>query len=85
MGAVEVERTTRETQMIGLRYPKPGVGLASLSGEWNPWARPDLCLTLSVANLFDAEARRHASFLKDYAPPAGRNVRVGLSAGMEVG
>ncbi|MGV3458052.1 hypothetical protein [Sphingomonas sp.] len=33
-----------------------------------------------AASLFDAEARRRASFLKAYAPLAGRDVRVGLSA-----
>ena len=32
--------------------------------------------TLSGNNLFDVNARRHASFLKDYAPLAGRDIRV---------
>ena len=32
-------------------------------------------LTLSANNIFDVEARRHASFLKDYAPLAGRDIR----------
>jgi iron complex outermembrane receptor protein len=31
-------------------------------------------------NIFDADARRHASFLKDFAPLAGRDVRVTLRA-----
>jgi len=30
---------------------------------------------LSVNNLFDVEARRHASFTKDFAPLAGRDIR----------
>jgi iron complex outermembrane receptor protein len=29
-----------------------------------------------VNNLFDVDARRHASFLKDYAPLAGRDFRI---------
>jgi iron complex outermembrane receptor protein len=36
----------------------------------------ELSLTLSANNIFDVNARRHASFLKDYAPIAGRDVRL---------
>lgn len=74
------ERTTRQTRTTGFESATPGFTLVNLSGDWKPWAGRDLRLTLSVANLFDAEARRHASFLKDYAPLTGRDVRVGLSA-----
>ena len=35
-----------------------------------------LALTLSANNIFNVEARRHASFLKDYAPLAGRDFRI---------
>jgi iron complex outermembrane receptor protein len=31
---------------------------------------------LSANNIFDVDARRHASFLKDYAPLAGSDIRV---------
>ena len=31
---------------------------------------------LSANNIFDVEARRHASFLKDFAPLAGRDIRL---------
>jgi iron complex outermembrane receptor protein len=33
-------------------------------------------ITLSANNIFDVDARRHASFLKDYAPLGGRDLRV---------
>jgi len=33
-------------------------------------------ITLSANNIFDVDARRHASFLKDFAPLAGRDVRI---------
>jgi iron complex outermembrane receptor protein len=33
-------------------------------------------ITVSANNIFDVEARRHASVLKDYAPLAGRDIRV---------
>lgn len=58
----------------------PGFTLVNLSGDWKPCAERDLRLTLSVANLLDAKARRHASFLTVYTPLAGCDVRVGLSA-----
>jgi iron complex outermembrane receptor protein len=37
---------------------------------------PGMSLTLSANNIFDVAARRHVSFLKDYAPLAGRDLRV---------
>ena len=33
-------------------------------------------IILSANNIFDTVARRHASFLKDYAPLAGRDLRI---------
>ena len=33
-------------------------------------------IILSANNIFDVDARRHASFLKDYAPLAGRDFRI---------
>ena len=77
---VEAERTTRQKRTTGFETATPGFTLVSLSGDWKPWADRELRLTLSAANLFNAEARRHASFLKDYAPLAGRDLRLGLSA-----
>ena len=77
---VEGERMTRQTRTTGFESATPGFTLVNLSGDWKPWAGRDLRFTLSVANLFDVEARRHASFLKDYAPLAGRDIRIGMSA-----
>ncbi|WP_333572707.1 TonB-dependent receptor [Sphingomonas sp.] len=39
---------------------------------------PGTTLTLSANNLFDVEARRASSYLKDYAPLAGRDLRATL-------
>jgi iron complex outermembrane receptor protein len=48
--------------------------------DWRPFDdRPDLSLSLAVNNLFDVEARRSTSLLKDYAPLAGRDVRLTLN------
>jgi iron complex outermembrane receptor protein len=47
-----------------------------------PWGKDkDVSLLLSANNIFDVVARRHASFLKDYAPLAGRDLRVTLRFG----
>lgn len=42
-----------------------------------PWGteRP-VTFALSANNIFDVDARRHASFLKDFAPLAGRDIRL---------
>ena len=37
---------------------------------------PTLTLSLQGNNLFDVDARRHSSLLKDYAPLAGRDIRL---------
>lgn len=38
-------------------------------------------LLVSANNLFDVEARRHSSFLKDFAPLAGRDIRATVRVG----
>jgi iron complex outermembrane receptor protein len=51
--------------------------LVNASLDWHPIsAKPELTLSLQGNNLFDVNARRHSSLLKDYAPLAGRDVRV---------
>ena len=44
-------------------------------------ANPKISLTLSANNIFDVDARRHSSFLKDFAPLAGRDLRATLRVG----
>jgi iron complex outermembrane receptor protein len=56
--------------------------MVNASLDWHPLAEdPQLTLSLTGNNLFNVNARRHASDLKDYAPLAGRDIR--LSARME--
>ena len=43
-------------------------------------SKQDVQLRVSVLNIFDVEARQHASFLKDVVPLPGRNVRFSISA-----
>ena len=52
--------------------PTPGYTMVNASLDWHPFAaNPELTLSLTGNNLFDVDARRHASELKDYAPLAG--------------
>ena len=40
--------------------------------------RPELSVVLSANNIFDVDARRHASFLQDFAPLPGRDLRASV-------
>ena len=73
----EVERVTAQNHTAPNETATPGYTMVNLELAWRPWGedRP-LSFTLSGNNLFDVNARRHASFLKDYAPLAGRDIRV---------
>ena len=72
-----VERAAAQTRVAPFETPTPGYTLVNAEIGWRPWgeARP-LSLIVSANNIFNVNARRHASFLKDYAPLAGRDFRV---------
>src|SRR3546814_8302589 len=68
---VEVEWTDDQTRVAQFETPTDGFTLVNASLSWRPL--PDtknLTLMLSANNIFDIEARRHASFTKDYVPLA---------------
>lgn len=73
----EVERVTGQDRIAAQETATPGYTMVNLEASWRPWGneRP-LTLLVSANNLFDVDARRHASVLKDYAPLAGRDIRV---------
>ena len=73
----EVERVTAQTRTAPNETATPGFTEVNASIGWKPWGqdRP-VTFLLSANNLFDVSARRHASFLKDYAPLAGRDIRI---------
>ena len=79
----EVERVTAQARVAAFETATPGYTLVNAEFSWRPWGkhRP-LSLLLSANNIFDVTARRHASFLKDYAPLAGRDFR--LTARLEI-
>jgi iron complex outermembrane recepter protein len=75
----EVEHVTAQNRVAAFETATPAYTMVNLSMAWRPWGnlRP-LSLFVSANNLLDAEARRHASFLKDFAPLAGRDIRLGM-------
>jgi iron complex outermembrane receptor protein len=55
----------------------PGYTMLNASLDYHPFAaNPELTLSLQGNNLFDVDARRATSVLKDYAPLAGRDIRL---------
>ncbi len=73
----EVEWTDDQTRIAPFETATKGFTLVNASLTWRPL--PDtknLSLTLAADNIFDVDARRHASFTKDYVPLAGRDIRI---------
>lgn len=78
-GRVEVEHSFAQDRITAFETPTDGFTLVNASISWKPFgADSHTSLTLSANNLFDVEARRHTSVLKDYAPLAGRDLRATL-------
>jgi iron complex outermembrane receptor protein len=77
----EVEHSFRQDRVAGAyETPTDGFTLVNASLGLKPFgATNPTTLTLSANNIFDVVARRHASFLKDFAPLAGRDLRATLS------
>ena len=74
---LEVEHVFAQNRVAAFETTTPGYTLVNLTATWRPMGEHNpLSLVLSGNNLFDVEARRHASYLKDYAPLAGRDIRV---------
>ncbi len=78
-GRIEVERAIAQNRLASFETRTPGYTLVNASVTWKPFgaANPTAVL-VSANNIFDVEARRHASFLKDSAPLPGRDIRVTL-------
>jgi iron complex outermembrane receptor protein len=81
-GRLEVEHAFRQDRNAPLETETGGYTLLSASLDWHPL--PDnekLTLGIAANNIFDVVARRHSSLLKDYAPLAGRDIRLTASFG----
>jgi iron complex outermembrane receptor protein len=63
--------------------PTRGYTMVNASASISPFGADNrTTLTVSANNIFDVDARRHASFLKDFAPLAGRDIRATLRVGL---
>lgn len=79
---LEVEWVDGQTRIAPFETATSGYHLVNASIAVRPWGEDkDVSLLLSANNIFDVVARRHASFLKDYAPLAGRDLRITLRFG----
>jgi iron complex outermembrane receptor protein len=82
-GRIEVEHAFAHIRTAPIETGTPGYTLVNASLDWHPFAaNPELTLSLQGNNLFDVDARRSTSVLKDFAPLAGRDIR--LSARLKI-
>lgn len=76
-GRIEVERTAGQDRLAAFETPTRGFTLVNASVQFKPLRNNrNTSITLAANNIFDVDARRHASFLKDVAPLAGRDIRL---------
>ena len=75
-GRVEVEWVSDQDRNAAFETPTDGYTMVNASLAFHPFATNDSSIVLSANNIFDVVGRRHASVLTDYAPLAGRDLRV---------
>lgn len=81
-GRLEVERVSAQHRNAPNETRTAGYTMVNASFDWHPFAaNPELTLSLTANNIFDVDARRHSSELKDYAPLAGRDIRLTARVG----
>ena len=71
-GRVEVEHVFDQNRIAAFETPTNDYTMVNASVSLSPFGADNkTTLTVSANNIFDVDARRHASFLKDFAPLAG--------------
>jgi len=81
-GRLELEQAFDHNRAALQELDTDGYTLVNASLDWHPLAsRPELTLSLQGNNLFDVEARRSTSVIKDFAPLAGRDIRLSARMG----
>ncbi|HEX6603688.1 MAG TPA: TonB-dependent receptor [Sphingomicrobium sp.] len=76
-GRIELERAFAHNRTAPNETDTPGYTMINAALDWHPFAaNPQLTLSLVGNNLFDVDARRSTSLLKDFAPLAGRDIRL---------
>jgi len=78
-GRIEVEHVFDQDRIAAFETPTDGYTMVNASVALKPFgAENKTTLTITANNIFDVDARRSASFLKDFAPLAGRDIRATL-------
>jgi iron complex outermembrane receptor protein len=76
-GRIEVERSFAQNRVAEGETATEGFTLVNASLTFRPWGRRNpTSIVLAANNIFDVDARRHASFTRDFAPLPGRDLRV---------
>jgi iron complex outermembrane receptor protein len=76
-GRLEVQRAFAHNRTAPNETDTPGYTMLNASLDYHPFAaNPELTLSLVANNIFDVDARRSTSLLKDFAPLAGRDIRL---------
>ncbi|MEN3746000.1 TonB-dependent receptor [Sphingomonas sp. HF-S3] len=78
----EVEHVFEQDRIAAFETPTDDYTLVNASIGFRPIpGNQKVSLLLSANNIFDVDARRHSSFLKDFAPLAGRDLRATIRLG----
>jgi iron complex outermembrane recepter protein len=81
-GRVEIEHAFGHDRTAPIETETPSYTLVNASVDWHVYsASPELTLSVAANNLFDVEARRSTSMLKDFAPLGGRDFRLTARVG----
>jgi len=76
-GRIELEHDFAHNRTAPVETDTAGFTLVNASLDYHPFAaNPELTLSLQGNNLFDVDARRSTSILKDFAPLGGRDIRM---------
>ena len=73
----EIEWSASQKRVATFESPSESFTMVNASAAWRPFGKGgNITLLASANNIFDVNARRHASFTKDYVPLSGRDIRV---------
>ncbi len=73
---LEAEWIDEQDRVAPLEDVTDGFTLVNASLAWRPWGTASRTIILSANNIFDVDARRHASFTAEYVPLPGRDIRI---------
>jgi iron complex outermembrane recepter protein len=75
----EFEWTDSQNRIASFETPTTGFKMVNASATWRPFGKTrNISVILLANNIFDVEARRAASFTKDFVSLAGRDLRLSL-------